>query len=216
MNRSLLTLLVALLAFVLGITAYGWWQTREQEQQIHEEATVLLERVRNVMKLVTVEGDVSELFTSTSKRNVTMYLPLPSRFSFDKKATVEVRGKVLVGYDLEQLDIAIDPDLRTITIGNLPEPEILAIDHEMIYRNLDESWFNTFSAEDYSRLNQRAKARLRDEALQSDLMARARVQGNSVLQSIGYLAGSAGYEVIILDKSTDGVGRAEGVRHWEG
>ncbi len=197
MSRTVLTLLVALLAFFLGIAAFALWQSHEQDQRLHEEATVLLERVRDVMKLVTVEGDVNELFSSTSSRNVTFYLPLPSRFSFDKQATVEVRGKILVGYDLEQLDLSIDPDARTLSVRNLPEPEILAIDHELIYRDLNESWFNSFSAEDYSRLNQRAKERLRDQALQSELMARARVQGNAVLESIRYLAKSAGYELVV-------------------
>ncbi len=197
MNRTLLLLLGMVLAFVLGMAALSLWQSHEREQQVHEEATVLLERVRNVMKMVTVEGDVSELFSSTSSRNVTLYLPLPSRFSFDKKATVEVRGTVLVGYDLERLDIAIDPDRRVLTLRNLPEPEILAIDHELIYRDLDESWFNTFSAGDYSRLNRRAKERLRDEALASNLLERAREQGSGVIAGIEYLARSAGYAVVV-------------------
>ena len=202
MNRTVLTLLVVVLAFLLGMAALTIYQNRQQDQQVREEATVLLERVRNVMKLVTVEGDVSEVFNSTTSRNVTLYLPLPSQFSFDKKATVEVRGTVLVGYDLEQLDVRLDPERRVMTIGNLPEPEILAIDHEMIYRNLDESWFNTFTAEDYSRLNRRAKERLRDEALSSTLMAQAREQGNSVLEGIIYLAEGAGYEVLVEERTT--------------
>ena len=190
-------LLVVVLSFLLGMAALTLYQDRREEQHVQEEATVLLERVRNVMKLVTVEGDVSELFSSTSSRNVTLYLPLPSQFSFDKKATVEVRGKVLVGYDLEQLDLSIDPDRRVLTIRNLPEPEILAIDHELVYRNLDESWFNTFTAEDYSRLNRRAKERLREAALQSSLLAGAQVQGNTVIEGIEYLTRSAGYELVV-------------------
>ncbi|CAH1001044.1 hypothetical protein LEM8419_02013 [Neolewinella maritima] len=199
MNRTVLTLLVFVLAFALGIASLALWQSRQQDQRVHEEATILLDRVRNVMKMVTVEGDVSELFSSTSSRDVTLYLPLPSRFSFDKKATVEVRGTVLVGYDLEQLDISVDPDRRILTLRNLPEPEILAIDHELVYRDLNESWFNSFSTEDYSRLNRRAKERLRDEALESDLLARARVQGNAVIEGIEYLARSAGYEVVVVE-----------------
>ena len=197
MNRTVLTLLVVVLAFLLGMAALTVYQNHQRDQEVREEATVLLERVRNVMKLVTVEGDVSELFSSTTTRNVTFYLPLPSKFSFEKKATVEVRGTVLVGYDLEQLEISVDPDRRVLTIGNLPEPEILAIDHELIYRDLNESWFNSFDADDYSRLNQRAKERLRNAALQSELMTRARAQGNGVIESIGYLARSAGYEVVV-------------------
>jgi hypothetical protein len=197
MSRTLLMLLVVVLAFLLGMAALSIYQGQQEEQHVREEATVLLERVRNVMKLVTVEGDVSELFSSTSSRNVTLYLPLPSQFSFDKRATVEVRGKVLVGYDLEQLDITIDPDRRVLTLRNLPEPEILAIDHELVYRNLDESWFNTFTAEDYSKLNRRAKERLRDKALESKLLERARAQGAGVIEGIEYLARSAGYAVVV-------------------
>ena len=204
-------LLVVVLAFLLGMATLTLYQDRREEQRVHEEATVLLERVRNVMKLVTVEGDVSELFSATSSRNVTLYLPLPSQFSFDKKATVEVRGKVLVGYDLEQLELSIDPDRRVLTISNLPEPEILAIDHELTYRNLDESWFNTFTAEDYSRLNRRAKERLREAALRSELLAGAQVQGNAVIEGIEYLTRSAGYELVVQPADpSDGLEPSDG------
>ena len=209
--RTILIVVVVVLSFLLGMAALSLWQDQQRDEQVREEATVLLERVRNVMKLVTVEGDVSELFSSTTSRNVTFYLPLPSRFSFDKKATVEVRGTVLVGYDLEQLDIRVDPDNRIMTISNLPEPEILAIDHELIYRDLNESWFNTFDAEDYSRLNRRAKERLRNAALNSELMARAQVQGNSVIDGIRYLAGSAGYELVVEGaEQSDGLEPSDG------
>jgi hypothetical protein len=202
MRRLLPILLIVVLSFLLGMAALSLYNANRAEQHIQEEATILLERVRNVTKLVTVEGDVNELFSSTSSRQVDLYLPLPTRFNFDKKATVEVRGTILVGYDLEQLDLSIDPEARTLTVGNMPEPEILAIDHELIYRNLEESWFNSFTAADYSRLNQRAKERLREEALGSELMARARVQGLAVIESLEYLVAGAGYTLIVEDSPT--------------
>lgn len=197
MSRGLLVLLVAVLAFFLGVAGYALWQSKAHDEAVREEATLLLERVRDVMKLVTVEGDVSELYHSTSSRSVTLYLPLPARFSFNKEASVEVRGKILVGYDLEQLDLSVDAERRTLIVRNLPDPEILAIDHELIYRDLNESWFNTFSVEDYSELNRKAKERLREEALGSELMVRAREQGNSVLLGIEGLARGAGYELVV-------------------
>ncbi len=168
MRRLLPTLTIALLSFFLGVAVLSWFDAYRADRAVREEATILLERVRNVSKLVTVEGDVSEIFSSTSSRNVDLYLPLPTRFSFDKQALVEVRGTILVGYDLEQLELSVDPDARTLTVSNLPEPEILAIDHELTYRNLEESWFNTFTARDYSQLNRRAKERLRERALKSE------------------------------------------------
>jgi hypothetical protein len=119
--------------------------------------------------------------------------------SFTKDAMVQVRGTVLVGYNLEQLKIEVDEDSRTVTVSNLPEPEILAIDHELIYRNLEESWFNSFTAEDYSLMNKQAKDKLRDKALSSHLMEKAREQGNALIETIGFLAQAAGFTLVVED-----------------
>lgn len=195
--RTLYTILItAVLAFLLGLAVF-WGFSKSAGQTTQAEATILLEQIRKVTKLVTVEGDVSELYNSTKTRNVTLYLPLPAHLSFEKSATVQVQGTVLVGYNLEQLTIDLDERTRTITIGNLPEPEILAIDHELTYRNLEESWFNSFTAADYSLLNKEAKNRLRDEALKSKLMEDARLEGNSLIEAIRFLAKGAGYTVVV-------------------
>ncbi len=192
MSKLSLILTTALLAFLLGLAAF-WGFSNASANETRTEATVLLEQIRKVTKLVTVEGDVSELYNSTKTRNVTLYLPLPARLRFDKTATVEVRGKVLVGYNLEQLDIKVDDATQTVRISNLPDPEILAIDHELIYRNLEESWFNSFTAADYSALNKEAKERLRDEALKSKLIEEARLEGNGLLETVRFLVEASGY-----------------------
>ena len=58
----------------------------------------------------------------------------------------------------------------------MPEPTILAIDHELIYRDLNESWFNSFTVEDYSELSRNAKEKLREKAVESELLDAAREQ----------------------------------------
>ncbi len=197
MMRTLVPILVAVvLAFLLGIAAMNIF-ARTQVQRTEDDSTVLVEQIRKVSKLVTVEGDVYELFNRKQTRDVTFYLPLPATMSFDKQASVQVTGKVLVGYDLAQMDVTVDDATKTITLANLPEPEILAIDHQVVYKNLDESWFNSFTARDYSELNKAAKDRLRAKALESDLLDRARAEGNAVLETIGFLAAGAGYELVL-------------------
>lgn len=198
MNKYFLLALSLLLAFALGIVAYISWQASRAENNSRIEATILLERIEAVMKLVTVEGSVSEIYNETMTKEVTLYLPLPTSFAFDKKATVQVTGKVLVGYDLEKLDLKIDEAEKRLTISAFPEPEILAVDHQLAYRNLQESWFNSFSANDYTTLNQSAKRLLREKAASSELMERARTQGEAVIESIRQLAEAAGLEVIIV------------------
>lgn len=195
------TLLAVVLAFVLGAAALQLYQGQRRARQLTEDSSVLLERVRGVLKMVTVEGDIHEIYNSTQSRDVTLYLPLPTRFSFDKRATVEVRGTVLVGYDLEKLDLRVEADSRRVLISNLPEPEILAIDHELDYRDLEESWFNTFTARDYSELNRRAKEVLRNKALESRLTEEAARRGGDVLEGLRFLVEGAGYELVVTPGS---------------
>ncbi|MEO0731399.1 MAG: DUF4230 domain-containing protein [Bacteroidota bacterium] len=205
MSRLLPYLLVSLLAFLLGVAVF-WGFSQPSKQVTEEKAMVLLEQVRNVAKLVTVEGDVSEVFNSRQSKEVTFYLPLPTRFSFAKEALVQVQGTVLVGYDLEQLSITIDTDARTLTIGNLPEPDILAIDHQLQFTNLEESWFNDFTAEDYSRMSRQAKEKLRAEALQSELIDQARARGNALVETMRFMAEGAGFELVVLEPLAAPVG----------
>jgi len=196
MRRSLGIGLLALVFFVIGgwVTYQLFNKSAAQRQTV--EATVLLERVREVCKLVTVEGEFSEIYHETNLREVTLYLPIPTYWEFPKKALLEVTGRVLVGYNMEQVSIKIDSTNRQITLSNLPQPTILAIDHEIKYRDLQESFFNSFSPEDYTQLNKNAKDVLRKKAYESGLLQKAREQGNGMLAAIDFMAQSIGWEVI--------------------
>jgi len=191
-TRIFFVVIIALLAFAAG----GWltWSfTRPTLEQTESQATVLLERMRKVMKLVTVEGDFVERYNETNIRNFTVYLPFPSTFSFPKQALIDVTGTVLVGFDMEQVEVEMKPDEQRIILKNLPEPSILSIDHAINYYNIEESFFNSFSAKDYTQLNKNAKEVLRKKALESDLLAEAEKQGNQLLDVLGYMASSAGW-----------------------
>lgn len=200
MTKSILLAIALLFAFGLGMLSYANWQKSKDQQRSQQQASVLLERVREVCKLVTIEGDLSELYNETTSREVTLYLPLPTRFRFDKKVTVQLTGKVLVGYDLKKIALDLNESLRTLTISGLPAPEILAIEHDLQYRNISESWFNSFTPEDYTALQKSAKDFLREKALESDLLARAQSQGLGMLNTIRLLAETAGFELIILEE----------------
>lgn len=195
--RSLYTtLLVAAIAFLLGLAVF-WGFSRPDASRTETDSTILIERVRKVSKLVTVEGDFSEVFNSSNNREVTFYLPLPARFKFRKEAMVQVSGKVLVGYDLEQMGVSLDEETRTLRLSNLPEPEILAIDQQLKFRDLEESWFNQLTADDYSAMSEQAKGVLRHKVQTSELMETARLEGNSLIETIVIMAGSMGYSVEI-------------------
>ena len=182
------------LLFLVGLQLYQLTRGGGQETK-QVEATVLLEQIREVCKLVTVEGEFTELYTETNMREVTLYLPIPTYWEFSKEAIIEVRGRVLVGYDMEQLSIKVDSTNRLITLSNLPQPDILAIDHELSYRNLEESFFNSFTPADYTQLNKNAKDALRKKAYESELLQKARSEGNTMLEGLRFMVENMGWRL---------------------
>ncbi len=183
------------LFFVVGIGLSRWYYQTEQEQISRSQSTVLLEKVQRVCKLVTVEGTFLEHYDQSMDRQMTLYLPLPSTWSFTKTAFLEVQGRVMVGYDMDKITITADSTNKKIILGNLPQPQILSIDHTIRYKDLEESFFNHFTPEDYTQLNQNAKEVLSKKAAEAGLLEEAERQGNQMISVIQFMAQSVGWTV---------------------
>ena len=183
--------------FFLGLFIANWYSARNAVSESKSESVVLLEKVRKVMKLVTIEGEYNETYDERNIKKVTLYLPFPTVWGFSKKAMMQVKGKVLVGYDMQQIKITADSLNRIITLSNLPEPEILAIDADVAFKNISESYFNSFTPEDYTQLNKNAKNALREKAIEEALLNRAAEQGNQLVEVVRYMTNAVGWQLRI-------------------
>ena len=190
MTRSLSQLLMFLAVFALG----GWlsYQYFSSRSRPVEDSSVLLEKIQAVTKLITVEGQFSEVY------NYSEYQGYFSMF-WDKKVLVRVRATVSAGYDLNHLNLEADPQTKVVRMSALPEPQILSIDHSLDYYDISEGLFASFTPEDYNRINQRAKDLIRDQALKSSLMPAARDQAAKMLDLIRFMVESAGWRLEIRD-----------------
>ncbi|MBP6825438.1 MAG: DUF4230 domain-containing protein [Saprospiraceae bacterium] len=191
MFKNFSGLLMLTAAFLIG----GWLSYRyfAPHSNAVEDSTVLLEKIQAVAKLTTVEGEFSEIYNYNEYQGYFTML-------WDKKVLVRVRAKVSAGYDLNHLQMDADPVTKTIRMSALPEPEILSIDHSLDYYDISEGLFATFSPEDYTRINQRAKDLIRDQALKSNLMPAAREQAVKMLDLIRFMVESAGWKLVISDE----------------
>ena len=116
-----------------------------------------------------------------------------------KAAKLRIRAKVLVGYDLEKLSIRADNARQTIEIANLPEPEIIAIDHDIDQFDNEASIFRPLNSDDYKKIDRGAQEKIRNAALNSDLLQSARDQGNDLLELIGFMVTNTGWKVVMVD-----------------
>ena len=98
-------MLALLFGVFWGTRYYYTWDAVSEE----ERSTVLLERIKTVAKLVTVEGYFSEVYDYKSYWGYD-FSP------FRKKALVRVKARVSVGYDLDQMKIEAQADRKRILI----------------------------------------------------------------------------------------------------
>ncbi|MBK9760106.1 MAG: DUF4230 domain-containing protein [Flavobacteriales bacterium] len=187
----------ARIIIALGACLLVFFITREIYREAPElktvDSTVLLERVRPVLKLVNVEGDLSELYShQDSWRYSRLLSGLPS---FQKKAMVRIKARVSVGYDLEGLKLITNEQEHIITISSPPAPQVLSIEHDIDYFDIDEGLFNSFSPQELSALNKEAKQVILDKIPQSGLLEEAAERRTEMLVVLRALVESAGWKL---------------------
>lgn len=209
MIKNIFYLLLAIFIFISGFAISKMIFNKKQSETNNNQATVLLEQIDKVFKLVTVEGNFSEIYNEQNIKEYKVFLPLPNTFRFPKKATLQVEGKVLVGFNMNNIKITVDSTKKELILDNVPKKaEILAVDHTLKYKNLNDSFFNSFNVEDYTNLNKNAKEVLRQKALKSKLMTTAESEGAQLLEAVELLVEAAGWTVTFKrseNKSTSNI-----------
>lgn len=183
-----------MLTFLAGfLVHYGL--NNKTEVKTQTDVNILYEEIKTVCKLVAVEGTYAERFDSLSEKSIPIFYPLPYKYKLTKEATIFVSGKIMVGYDMSKMEIKMDSETKTVRLTNVPEPEVLAIDHDITYENIEESWFNSFTEKDFTALNKSAKNAIRKREANAELIEKARVEGNQMIDLIKLMAENAGWTV---------------------
>ncbi len=158
-----------------------------------ESSTIVLEKINKVLKLVTIEGQFSDL---SSHEEYYGYNISPLR----KKTLIRVNANVLVGYDLEKVELKIDENARKIYIDSFPAPEILSLDDDVEYYDISEGLFVSFSKEDYTSIQKKAKKDIEQIALESGLINSAEEQKEDLISMLHLTLNNIGWELIIKDE----------------
>lgn len=158
------------------------------QKHIITDSTVVLEKVTKVLKLVTIEGNFSEIHKHEEFYG---YNISPLR----KKALIRVNAKVLVGYDLEKMGIEIDESSRTFYLKSFPEAEILSMDDQIEYYDISEGLFTSFSKEDYTSIQKEAEKIILESVLTSDLYERSNEQKDDMISMLRMTLNSVGWKL---------------------
>ena len=180
-----MTVTIILLAggAIFGAAVYHFFNRRNQKRIIRENSTILLKHVRQVLKLVTIEGDFSEIVTYNDIKPVLFKL-----YEAEKKAIVTVSAKAMVGFDLSKAKIEMNETSRTISILELPKPEVISIDSNIQYYDIRNNLLNKFKPEDYTKINQLVKESIKKGIPESGMYEQATGQAIELLKGLEQLS----------------------------
>jgi hypothetical protein len=163
------------------------WLYRKQfsKHKTEEQSVVLLEKIRNVSKMITVEGDFSEIMYFEDVKDVFLSL-----VSSKKKAIVLANAKVFVGFDMKKIRFQSNLKNKTIILDHFPEPEILSIETDIQYYDVKNGLFNKFEASDLSELNRKVKVNIEEKIPDSDLLISAKSKALETVKIIEQMVGT--------------------------
>lgn len=179
----------------LGVGGIAAWQVfnwiygkkiRDNREQLRRESTLLLERIEKVFKVVVAEGYFTEIYDHSSKKDFW------GLFKINKKALVVSRAKVSVGFDFSKMKVRRDETTRKLIVEEFPQAEVLSIDTDYKFYDIDQGWLNKFSHEDYTNILNEAKKLMQEKALDSDL---PKVANRQVGLMMNQLAASVNWEI---------------------
>lgn len=178
---------------LISVAALFWmigYKSSLFTSKTEESSQVILNRIDRVAKLATVEGHFAEIYD---------YRHAYTNWPFEKKALVKVKAKAMIGYDLDKMIVDINETGRTITLSQLPTPELLSLDHDLEYYDLQEGLFNQFTSADLTQINKQAKSFIEEKVMQSDLLEISEDQKQEFLSLLELSLNATGWQLIVAE-----------------
>ncbi|MCP4884319.1 MAG: DUF4230 domain-containing protein [Flavobacteriales bacterium] len=174
----------------------------------NSQSMVIMEKIRKVWKLITVEGEFAEIYhyENTKERFMSMV-------SSKKKAILLINAKAHVGYDLSKIKMEAINDKKVIRLTEFPDPQILSLETDLKYYDKKEGLFNKFDSTDLTEVNSQAKEHVLLKIPESGLYDTAKSEAleavlliQNIVETIGW---TLDYEDLLLAKNNKGIALKE-------
>ncbi|MEE9349287.1 MAG: DUF4230 domain-containing protein [Flavobacteriaceae bacterium] len=183
-----------ILGFIVGglvLSIYYLFSKRSFfKSKSKEQSVVLLEKIRSVSKLITVEGSMNEVMHFQDEKNSILNM-----ISSTKKAIVMANAKVFIGFDMKKMRFDANSDKRQIRVTSFPDPEVLGMETHMDFYDIKNGLFNKFEATDLTELNKKVKQNFTDKIPESDLLHSAKLKAMDTLKVMEQMVGTFGWEL---------------------
>ena len=188
------SILEVFLGLILGAILMYWmfslFRKKKSKELTEYQSTVLLEKIKSVCKLISVEGDFAEIYKYENTKERFMSL-----VSSKKKALIVINAKAQIGYDLQKIFMHADTEKKKIILTNFPEPQVISIEPVLEFYDIQNGLFNTFTPNDLTSLNKEAKKHILEKIPESGLMETAKREAVEAVLLIEKIVETIGWKL---------------------
>lgn len=196
-----------LLGLFLGAIITYWVlkyiKIQKRKDVTNSQSVIILEKIRKVWKLITVEGEFAEIYhyENTKERFMNMV-------SSKKKAILLINAKAHVGYDLSKIKMEANNEKKVIKLTDFPDPQVLSLETDLKYYDKKDGLFNKFDSTDLTEVNTQAKEYVLLKIPESGLFDTAKSEAleavlliQNIVETIGW---TLDYQDLLLSKNNKG------------
>lgn len=162
----------------------------QKRSLIEKQSVVLLDKIRKVSKLITVEGDFAEIYHHENTQEKFLGL-----FTSKKKAIILINAKTHIGFDFKKIKMYANNNKKTIVISKFPKPEVLSIEPNIRFYDIQNGFMNKFSSEDLTKVNEEAKEHILQKIPESNLMQSANQEALEAISLMESLVETIGWKL---------------------
>jgi len=164
------------------------FSSQKSKSLTENQSVILLDKIKKVAKLITVEGEFSEIYHHEDTQDKFLGL-----ISSKKKAIILINAKTHIGFDFRKIKMKSDTKSKTITLTNFPQPEVLSIEPNIRFYDIQDGFMNKFSSTDLTLVNQQAKEHVLEKIPESNLMQAANQEALNAITLIETLVDTIGW-----------------------
>ncbi len=193
------TLLGLILGAVITYLVLNYIKIQTRKDRTNEQSAILMEKIRKVWKLITVEGEFAEIYHYENVKEHFLNM-----ITSKKKAIILINAKAHIGFDLSKIEMEANNEKKTIKLTKFPQPEVLSVDTDFKYYDKKDGFFNKFDSTDLTDLNIKAKEHVLSKIPDSGLLETAKNEAleavlmmQTMVETIGW---TLDYQDLLLSK----------------
>lgn len=161
---------------------------KTKKKLTEKQSVILLDKIKKVSKLITVEGEFAEIYHHENTKEKFLGL-----ITSKKKAIVIINAKTNIGFDFRKIKMESDNKKKVIILSEFPAPEVLSIEPDIRFYDIQNGLLNSFSSEDLTLINQEAKEHVLSKIPESNLMQTANQEALNAIMLMQSLVETIGW-----------------------